>query len=44
LLAIPMTLARDRLAGAIRPIQLGTGIFSCLFGVYLGATILMNLQ
>jgi high-affinity nickel permease len=44
LLAIPMTLARDRLAGAIRPIQVGTGIFSCLFGVYLGATILMNLQ
>jgi high-affinity nickel-transport protein len=44
LLAIPMTLARDRLAGAIRPIQVGTGIFSCLFGVYLGATILMNLR
>ena len=44
LLAIPLNLARERMAGAMRPIQLGTGVFSCLFGLYLGATILMNLR
>jgi hypothetical protein len=44
LLAVPLNLARDRMAGAMRPIQVGTGVFSCLFGLYLGATILMNLQ
>jgi High-affinity nickel-transport protein len=44
LLAVPLNLARERMAGAMRPIQVGTGIFSCLFGLYLGATILMNLQ
>jgi High-affinity nickel-transport protein len=44
LLAVPLNLARDRIAGAMRPIQVGTGVFSCLFGLYLGATILMNLQ
>jgi high-affinity nickel-transport protein len=44
LLAVPLNLARERMAGAMRPIQVGTGVFSCLFGLYLGATILMNLQ
>lgn len=44
LLAIPLSLARERMAGLMRPIQVSTGIFSCLFGLYLGATILMNLQ
>ena len=44
LLAIPLNLARERMAGAMRPIQVGTGVFSCLFGLYLGATILMNLR
>jgi high-affinity nickel-transport protein len=44
LLAIPLNLARDRIAGAMRPIQVGTGVFSCLFGLYLGFSILTNLQ
>jgi len=44
LLAIPLNLARERMAGAMRPIQVGTGVFSCLFGLYLGISILMNLQ
>src|SRR4051812_9366285 len=44
LLTIPLSLARERIAGAMRPIQVGTGIFSCPFGLYLGATILMNLR
>ncbi len=43
LLAIPLNLARERIAGAMRPIQVGTGVFSCLFGLYLGLSILMNL-
>jgi hypothetical protein len=44
LLAVPLNLARERMAGAMRPIQVGTGIFSCLFGLYLGISILTNLQ
>jgi high-affinity nickel-transport protein len=44
LLAVPLSLARERIAGAMRPIQVGTGVFSCLFGLYLGISILMNLQ
>jgi high-affinity nickel permease len=44
LLAVPLNLARERMAGAMRPIQVGTGVFSCLFGFYLGISILMNLQ
>jgi len=44
LLAVPLNLARERMTGAMRPIQVGTGVFSCLFGLYLGISILMNLQ
>lgn len=44
LLAIPFHLARERMAGAMRPIQISTGVFSCLFGLYLGISILLNLQ
>jgi hypothetical protein len=44
LLAVPLNLARERMAGAMRPIQVGTGVFSCLFGLYLGVSILTSLQ
>lgn len=43
LLAIPFHIARDKMAGAIRPIQFGTGICSCLFGFYLCISILLRL-
>src|SRR5262245_47356792 len=44
LLAVPLKFAQERMAGAMRPIQVGTGIFSCLFGLYLGISILIHLQ
>jgi hypothetical protein len=44
LLAVPFHLARERMTGTMRPIQVSTGVFSCLFGLYLGISILMNLQ
>jgi hypothetical protein len=44
LLAVPFHFARERMAGAMRPIQLSTGVFSCLFGLYLGISILLKLQ
>jgi high-affinity nickel-transport protein len=42
-LALPLRLAGERIAGAIRPIQWGTGVFSCSFGAYLAITIWMKL-
>lgn len=43
LLAVPFHIARGKVAGALRPIQLSTGVFSCLFGLYLGISILLRL-
>ncbi len=43
LLAIPLHLAGNRMGGAMRPIQVSTGVFSCLFGLYLGISILLRL-
>jgi hypothetical protein len=42
-LALPLHLARERISGAMRPIQLGAGVLSCLFGLYLGISILLRL-
>ena len=42
LLAWPLQFAGDRMNSAIRPIQMSTGILSCAFGVYLAASIWLN--
>lgn len=39
LLAMPLQWAKNRLPVGLRPIQLAAGLFSCLFGVYLGIEI-----
>ena len=39
LISIPVKLAGDRLGSAVLPIQMGTGVLSCAFGLYLGVTI-----
>jgi hypothetical protein len=43
LLSFPLYVARDRIASAVRPIQMSTGVASCLFGLYLAITILLRL-
>jgi hypothetical protein len=42
LLALPLQLAGERMNPAIRPIQMSTGILSWAFGVYLAASIWLN--
>ena len=42
LLALPLQFAGERMNSAIRPIQMSTGILSCAFGVYLAASIWLN--
>ena len=44
LLALPFRLAGERLHAAIRPIQVSTGVLSCSFGLYLAATVWINLS
>ncbi len=39
LLALPLHWAKERAATSYRPIQLTAGLFSCLFGLYLGIEI-----
>jgi len=39
LLAFPLHWAKGRLATGYKPIQLMAGLFSCVFGLYLGAHI-----
>jgi high-affinity nickel permease len=39
LLSLPLHWAQSHLNAAIRPIQMGAGVFSCLFGVYLGVSV-----
>lgn len=43
LLSLPLYLARERISSLMRPIQMGTGVLSCLFGLYLGIDILSKL-
>jgi high-affinity nickel permease len=44
LLSLPFHFAADHFAPAVRPIQLGTGVFSCAFGIYLAANVWLNLS
>ena len=39
LLALPLHWAKGRVAASYKPIQLTAGLFSCLFGLYLGLEI-----
>jgi hypothetical protein len=39
LISIPVQFAGERLSSAVLPIQMGTGLLSCAFGLYLGVTI-----
>ena len=42
-LALPVQLAGERINLLVRPIQIGTGIVSCAFGVYIAAGIFFQL-
>ena len=44
MLTLPLYWARERIAAAVRPIQVGAGMFSCLFGLHLGFTIWRGLS
>jgi hypothetical protein len=44
LLSLPFHLAASRLAPPLRPIQIGIGILSCAFGIYLASNIWINLS
>ncbi len=44
LLAIPLHWARGRMTASYKPIQLLAGLFSCVFGLFLGANIWMSLR
>jgi ABC-type nickel/cobalt efflux system permease component RcnA len=43
LLSLPLHWARSHMTAAIRPIQVGAGVFSCLFGLYLGLNVWLHL-
>jgi High-affinity nickel-transport protein len=42
-LSLPIRIAGERMASAVRPIQVSTGVFSCAFGLYLAASVWMKL-
>jgi len=44
ILALPLRVAGDRLDWAIRPIQVGTGLLSCGFGLYVATDIWLKLS
>jgi len=44
LLAVPLHWARVRIGVSYRPVQLLAGLFSCVFGLFLGVDILMSLR
>jgi ABC-type nickel/cobalt efflux system permease component RcnA len=44
LLAVPLHWAKRRVSGNFRPVQLLAGVFSCAFGLFLGASIWMSLR
>ena len=41
-LALPVQIAGERIHSVIRPIQMGTGVVSCAFGVYLASGIFLH--
>jgi high-affinity nickel-transport protein len=43
LLALPLRWAKGRMVAGYRPIQLMAGLFSCLFGLYLGTEVWISL-
>jgi ABC-type nickel/cobalt efflux system permease component RcnA len=43
LLALPLRWAKGRMVSGYRPIQLMAGLFSCLFGLYLGTEVWISL-
>ncbi len=43
LLCVPFYMARERLPHWVRPIQFSAGVFSCLFGIYLGLNVWRSL-
>ncbi len=44
LLALPLHWASRRVGASYRPIQMAAGLFSCVFGLYLGLSIWMSLS
>ena len=44
LLALPLHWARGRMSASYKPVQLMAGLFSCVFGLFLGADIWMSLR
>jgi hypothetical protein len=44
LLSLPIRLPGERMAAAIRPLQMSTGVLSCGFGLYLAATVWLKLS
>jgi hypothetical protein len=44
LLSLPIRLAGERVAAAIRPLQMSTGVLSCGFGLYLAASVWLKLS
>ncbi len=42
-LCLPFYLAQERIPQLVRPIQLSAGVFSCLFGIYLGLSVWSSL-
>jgi hypothetical protein len=44
ILSLPIRLAGERMAAAIRPLQMSTGVLSCGFGLYLAATVWLKLS
>ena len=43
LVALPLHWAKGKVASSYKPIQLTAGLFSCLFGLYLGVEILSSM-
>ena len=44
LLAVPLHWARTRIGASYKPVQLLAGLFSCVFGLFLGVDIWMSLR
>ena len=44
LLALPLHWARGRMSASYKPVQFVAGLFSCVFGLFLGANIWMSLR
>jgi len=44
LVSLPFHIVGQRLNAAIRPIQVGTGVLSCMFGVYIAGSVWLRLS